>query len=128
MLEFALAGALTGVASHLMVFKRLEVADSHPMMVLSSIAIGQLSIFAVLYGRESAFKTSLAYTGSFIGSLWLSIIMYRLFWHPLRKFPGPVLARTTKLWTTIMTIRSGLKWHRVQAELKEQYGDFVRAG
>jgi hypothetical protein len=62
----------------------------------------------------------------FLAALALSITFYRLFFHPLRKYPGPVLARLTKLWLANMC-RDG-KVFRVVDALHKQYGDVVRIG
>jgi hypothetical protein len=57
----------------------------------------------------------------------LSMVVYRLSpWHPLAKYPGPALAKVTKLYW----------WHQAkigqtgytQAKLHHEYGDFVRIG
>ncbi|KAJ5090124.1 hypothetical protein N7532_008808 [Penicillium argentinense] len=62
----------------------------------------------------------------YIASLFSSIIVYRVFFHRLRQFPGPKLACVTKLWHA---------WHArhrqnylVLGKLHETYGDFIRTG
>jgi hypothetical protein len=62
----------------------------------------------------------------FLSALCLSIALYRLFLHPLRKYPGPVLARLTKFWL-VEVCRDG-ETFRVVRELHKQYGDIVRIG
>lgn len=58
--------------------------------------------------------------------LWGSMIVRRLFFHPLCDFPGPWLARTSKLWHVARSVDS--KNHLVMHELYEKYGSFVRTG
>ncbi|PYI02316.1 cytochrome P450, partial [Aspergillus sclerotiicarbonarius CBS 121057] len=56
----------------------------------------------------------------------LAIACYNLFLHPLRSFPGPPLARVSKLWSRIGN-RTGRKAERIHhAHL--QYGPVVRIG
>jgi hypothetical protein len=62
----------------------------------------------------------------FLAALGLSITFYRLLFHPLRKYPGPVLARLTKIWFAFVC-RDGKVFRVIQA-LHKQYGDVVRIG
>ncbi|KEY67605.1 hypothetical protein S7711_08275 [Stachybotrys chartarum IBT 7711] len=55
-----------------------------------------------------------------------SIAVYRLFFHRLSDFPGPALARVSKLWHTVQCQDS--RNHLVLDKLHQQYGDFVRTG
>jgi tryprostatin B 6-hydroxylase len=55
-----------------------------------------------------------------------SIAVYRLFFHRLGDFPGPALARVSKLWHTVQCQDS--RNHLVLDKLHQQYGDFVRTG
>ncbi|KAJ6460901.1 cytochrome P450 [Mycena sanguinolenta] len=65
----------------------------------------------------------------FLGSLTLSIVVYRLSpFHPLAQYPGPAIAKATKLWSFWKTAQ-GYKylWHK---ELHDKYGpaDIVVSG
>ena len=56
-----------------------------------------------------------------------SIFIYRLSpWHPLANYPGPVLARISKLWGVIYMAKS--KTHQKLKSLHEKYGPYVRVG
>ena len=56
-----------------------------------------------------------------------SIIIYRLSpWHPLANYPGPVLAKVSKLWGAVHMARG--KTHRTLKSLHEKYGSYVRVG
>jgi hypothetical protein len=60
-------------------------------------------------------------------SLASSITLYRLSpFHPLAKYPGPVLARVSRFWAVREVARG--HQHRVSHELFERYGDVVRTG
>lgn len=63
---------------------------------------------------------------SYLGALWTSMIIYRSFFHRLHSFPGPPLARTSKLYHCLKlgkmdNFRKLAGWHG-------EYGDFVRIG
>lgn len=63
----------------------------------------------------------------YLCSLSLSITVYRLSpFHPLAKYPGPVLARISRLWAVYSVIRG--KQHMDSHELFLRYGDVVRTG
>ncbi|KAF4551111.1 Cytochrome P450-like protein 70 [Elsinoe fawcettii] len=52
------------------------------------------------------------------------IVIYNLFFHPLRNFPGPLLYRISKIPYSLMLIR-GRTSHEVKA-MHDKYGDIVR--
>lgn len=51
-------------------------------------------------------------------------VLYRLFFHPLRKVPGPRAAAVTGLWRTSKYIKG--QWHDDIVKLHAQYGPVVR--
>ncbi|KAI0418848.1 cytochrome P450 [Xylaria grammica] len=53
-----------------------------------------------------------------------SVSVYRLYAHPLRKVPGPFLARITELWRTVHYFRG--TWFDDILELHRKYGPVVR--
>ncbi|PVI04480.1 cytochrome P450 [Periconia macrospinosa] len=61
-------------------------------------------------------------------SLFSSIGVYRVFFHKLRSFPGPYLARVSKLWHVWKCVKSRSRNHLILDDLYKQYGDFVRTG
>jgi hypothetical protein len=63
----------------------------------------------------------------YIGTLLTSTVLYRLSpFHPLAKYPGPLICRITKIWFA-MKSWSG-KQHLYYYDLHQQYGDIVRIG
>lgn len=64
----------------------------------------------------------------YMAGLMLSIFVYRVFFHRLTKagFPGPPLARVSKLWH-VWACRTS-KNHQVLYDLHNKFGDFVRTG
>jgi hypothetical protein len=51
-------------------------------------------------------------------------IIHNLFFHPLRKIPGPFLARATVLWRLVRYFRGS--WHDDVVKVHRQYGQVVR--
>lgn len=63
---------------------------------------------------------------AYLGALWTSMIIYRAFFHRLHHFPGPRLAKTSKLYHVSQlgkmdNCQKLAGWHQA-------YGDFVRIG
>ncbi|KAH8748680.1 cytochrome P450 [Diaporthe sp. PMI_573] len=66
-----------------------------------------------------------AHVESFELYLW-PLATYRIFFHPLSKYPGPVLAKLTSLvWTYHFTKGDIIRWND---ELHTKYGETVRSG
>ncbi|KAL9089692.1 MAG: hypothetical protein Q9159_002420 [Coniocarpon cinnabarinum] len=65
-------------------------------------------------------------TSLFTCSLFLSMTLYRLFFHRLRHFPGPKIAAVSKLWHAYHCL--GGQNYRFLSDLHMKYGDFVRTG
>ncbi|PYI01926.1 benzoate 4-monooxygenase cytochrome P450 [Aspergillus sclerotiicarbonarius CBS 121057] len=119
-LLLALGGAL-GVAMHHGLFIHGEWHVQAP-----NILLGHIVAFALLHVFIDSSLISLSIITSYLFSLLSSITIYRVFFHPLRHFPGPVGARITKLWH-VWKVRDSRNY-RVLEELHAQYGDFVRTG
>jgi hypothetical protein len=56
--------------------------------------------------------------------LLVSILFYRAYLHPLRKIPGPPLAKLTELWRTNRYFQG--QWHQDILQLHREYGPVVR--
>ncbi|KAL8752706.1 MAG: hypothetical protein Q9184_005652 [Pyrenodesmia sp. 2 TL-2023] len=61
---------------------------------------------------------------SYAFTLLASMTLYRVFFHPLRAFPGPFMAKTTKLWNVAHAAKSTN--FRLMEDMRRSYGDFVR--
>ncbi|KAI0013591.1 cytochrome P450 [Xylariaceae sp. FL0662B] len=55
-----------------------------------------------------------------------SVVIYRLFLHPLAKFPGPKLAAATRWYECYYDVFCGGRYTWKIAELHEQYGPIIR--
>jgi hypothetical protein len=126
----SLAGATLGIASHLCYFIRGERDTQSPRILATAIItpfllFGSLQKFdskiSILYAVKITAVTSLSY----LAALTLSIIIYRLFFHPLRKFPGPFTYKVTK-WAHMANIASDSRNHIHTEQLRSKYGNIVR--
>ncbi|GME55174.1 putative benzoate 4-monooxygenase cytochrome p450 [Neofusicoccum parvum] len=129
-LPAALAAAAVGVSLHLCLFIRGEW-ERHVPILLAIVITGPIMLnvlLLVIYNLSlaRAIVTTILLVGSLNAGLFTSITTYRLFFHPLNKFPGPVGARITGFWSIWQSIRTDYKWHLKVQQLHEEYGDFVR--
>ncbi|KNG46187.1 cytochrome p450 [Stemphylium lycopersici] len=69
---------------------------------------------------------ALAIWACFLVGVYASLLTYRLFLHPLNRFPGPFAARISDLWLSLQL--GGHDMHRLSEQLTTAYGDFVRVG
>jgi hypothetical protein len=76
------------------------------------------------FGAHLAFFPSFAV---YILALVTSTILYRISpFRPLAKFPGPLFARTSRIWWSYVS-RAGHQ-HLIMQQLHEKYGGVVRIG
>jgi hypothetical protein len=64
---------------------------------------------------------------SFNTTTLLSIVIYRIFFHRIRKFPGPFAAQISRFHATYIRAKHGNYYVALKA-MHEKYGDFVRTG
>jgi hypothetical protein len=125
-----LLAALVGITLHLSVFIHGEHHMKAPILlwlhVLGTFALWYAKTTGTIGSSNDAIWEAGAVLGSYLIALLSSITIYRLYFHRARHFPGPILARVTKLWHAAHTLDS--KNHIVLDELYKTYGDFVRTG
>ena len=111
--------------SHLL-FRRFEPHSALSCMILL-IAIPTLLAAPVSYsGRSPYTALSLAFALYWSGLVFFTLT-YRLSpFHPLSKYPGPVLAKSSKLWGAYLSAIGDQ--HRCYKRLHDRYGDIVRIG
>lgn len=122
---------IAGVVSHQAVFRPVEI-DTLLWRLLfiyiialaaitgSYIRIGGYQIVAALL------QTALVATTYNVG-VFTSIFVYRAFFHPLQKFPGPFWARVSRFHAMGKMIQSRKGYEDIQ-KLHQKYGDIVRVG
>ena len=123
--------ATAGLLSHWTYFIRGEHHMETPALFVSLFLIPTsificYSVFTDLNIWMSLLRT-MAVTISYLASLTTSIVLYRTYFHRLRRFPGPEWAKISKLWH-VSHLTSGLNNFRLLEGLHKQYGDFVRTG
>lgn len=129
LLSVSLLFAPLGLFSHLVYF----IYDEHHMQsvrILSAFTLGPPTIFALvlLTGDITVFDairmTAVASTSFFL-ALTVSILSYRMWLHPLRRFPGPLPARLTKLTHSLRLLTRSDNFAQTD-RLHQKFGDIVR--
>src|ERR1700759_4536365 len=99
--QIALGGIALGVLSHWAYFIRGEhhlQALRYFIAALTFPTLAVVSLVSLSVPLLVAVKqTTVLYTTFFTG-LYSSVFVYRVFFHPLRSFPGPFGAKVSKLW------------------------------
>ncbi|KAI1109696.1 cytochrome P450 [Nemania sp. NC0429] len=124
-----LVAAALGVLSHVTIFIRGEWHMYGSLLGRTFVtAAFALSCVEILHhGNLSiATRATVNIIGSYLLSLFVSIAVYRIWFHRLRRFPGPRLASVTKLWH-VWKCRKGDN-HLVLEDLAKRYGPIIRTG
>jgi hypothetical protein len=97
------------------------------LTAFASVVLGVPIVLTVISQPASSILYFLKTTAIYLLTVGASITAYRLSpFHPLAKYPGPVLARVSRLWATQGVIRG--YQHLESHELFTRYGDVVRTG
>jgi hypothetical protein len=128
-IHFAIAFA-AGILLHATIFSRHFEWDRHATNILvSASAIFVATVVIIANIEHVSWSLSVSFTGVltliFLSDHLGSMIVYRLFLHPLRLFPGPKAARITSLWIIKHNLPD-LKLYVKLYNLHDRYGDFVR--
>lgn len=122
--------AVAGVLAHQVIFKHGEWHMQAPLLC-QLFGIGTsavMLIVSLVKGPVTGVTFGSAIASIFTSALFASMLVYRCFFHRLRQFPGPTLARASKFWHVWNCIKSGSQNHMVLDGLHKKYGDFVRTG
>ncbi|KAM7199177.1 cytochrome P450 [Rhypophila sp. PSN 637] len=120
----------TGVVSHLAFFRIGEHHLQGMTYILTAFTVFTLSIitqnhflgFDLLAAiSDSTFLASLYFSG-----VYTSLLIFRVFFHPLRTFPGPLGSKISSAW--FETYLSKQDSFRQLERLHQQHGDFLRIG
>ncbi|KAL4922111.1 cytochrome P450 [Aspergillus aurantiobrunneus] len=126
----ALTFLLLGAAFHQ--FIRIGEIDNRlgPLSLLYlvsflSLCVGYVQLFSLTWPQ--AVGGAVLASWSFNFGLAVSIVLYRTFFHRLRPFPGPWMAKVTRLFT-VMQATERTQYHLDLEQMHRTYGDFVRTG
>lgn len=122
--------AAAGICSHTFLYIKGEWHLVAPRLlraylVLSVLMLGLQGTYHH-YNVQATITDTMMVIGTYAIALFISMTIYRVFFHRLRKFPGPFLASVTKLWHVFHTLSS--QNHVLLNYLHDKYGDFVRTG
>jgi hypothetical protein len=129
-LEILFTGAAFGVLFHI---STLPVdLDFKIWLLLKSYAAAFCGVFIVLittfhFGPISSLAMTLYIAASFHVGLFSSMVIYRLFFHRLRKFPGPFGAKITRFYPVYLSAKKQQYILDLQG-FHRKYGDVVRTG
>lgn len=128
--QVAVTFGLFGFAFHLAV-RNIEI--DYRLWRLFSVYLlvwaGLVGIYVNVFGLSWLYALTTAWFAGlcFNVGLVISIGVYRLLFHRLRRFPGPWGARLSRFYAVRLASK-GLQYHLELQKLHEQYGDFVRTG
>lgn len=122
--------ASVGALSHSLYFVRGE-HHQHTLQFLQILFYGFLSSSFVLarllqVQYAQAMQLAAMVIGSYLTALWMSMLIYRAFFHRLNSFAGPRLAKLSKFYQFFTGLR--LDAFRRSHEAHQRYGNFVRTG
>jgi hypothetical protein len=120
-----------GIALHLLVFKNIELEVYLPPFVgVSLLSFGGLIYHHVFFDNGSTI-TSLSRGLSEVLcvalGIFCSMAVYRIFFHSIRKVPGPFWAGLTRFYALYLSAKN-VQYHVEITKMHEKYGDFIRTG
>ena len=121
---------VAGISSHIGYFIKGEHHIQAPKIFRFYLILACLIFFIeACHERKNVKTVGLRATSlicCYAATLFGSMITYRVFFHRLRKFPGPPMARVSKIWNVVKASKSTN--FRLMEELHDRYGDFIRTG
>lgn len=119
---------LLGTLSHACLFAHGEWHMQSPTLFVLALGLPAFAscLVSIDSGISRAVQVTTAVSLRYLCGLFASMLVYRLFLHRLRVFPGPGLASLTKFWHMVKVMHG--KNHVLLQSLHQEYGDFVRTG
>jgi cytochrome P450 len=123
--------ASLGLASHLGYFIRGEHQVKAPKLFIAALISPCIAIWALTHYGDvplaHAARLSFAAWGSYLATVFASTLVYRAFFHPLRHYPGPRLAKLSQFYHMFMIRDKGDNYRYIH-DMHAKYGEFVRIG
>ncbi|KAL2872693.1 cytochrome P450 [Aspergillus lucknowensis] len=132
----SVVGAATGIGTHLVFYRVGEWDLKAPSILLTYTILG---VAAIACDRTHVLDGTLVTVASFprgwavrlvlahIAGVYTSMILYRTWFHRLKAFPGPFLARISNFYVSYLSARR-LHLYEETERLHREYGDYVRLG
>ncbi|KAL4734141.1 Tryprostatin B 6-hydroxylase [Aspergillus similis] len=133
-LRYLATAGLTGISTHLWYFRRGE-HHLYPWRYVRFHVCLVIAVAFLLYAKESPPYTQSAseicketclLILTYLVGLFTSLLVYRTLFHPLRRFPGPWVAKISSFWLSLR-LRDGPSF-RILHDLHQVYGPVVRVG
>ncbi|KAL4957948.1 cytochrome P450 monooxygenase [Aspergillus filifer] len=128
-----LVGAVTGIATHVYVFRHGEWDLKAPSILTVYAALGITAAALDSYyvrglldfplPQERALDLLVAH----VAGIYTSMLIYRAFLHRLNRFPGPFVARLSTFYAAYLSARN-LRLIDETERLHKAHGDYVRLG
>lgn len=130
MLLLDLAAGALGVLSHVLYFNNGEhhmwAVKYVQLFVTAFIGTATALVKGWTFNVSSAISTTAILAASYLIGVFTSMFVYRIFFHPLKKFPGPFGAKVLGLWMSFHA--SSLDGYLRYEDLHKKYGKYVRTG
>lgn len=126
----ATSAAALGILFHVTVVRYLDVDNfMYTFLALLWAASALVTSAHLLIGFSfiSACARVLLLAISFDAGLFLSMAVYRVFFHRLRKFPGPFGAKVSRFYSAYLAGKD-VKYYKEVEKMHQKYGDFIRTG
>ncbi|PYH85341.1 cytochrome P450 [Aspergillus uvarum CBS 121591] len=132
LLSLGSSAAGLAIVLHLTLFRTSFPTEDHLHELLIIYIVTVIAVFAAyLTSIDYSVTQSLArvcwIAGAFNTGLVLSIGVYRLFFHRLRRFPGPLGSRVSRFYDAYLAGRN-VQYNLEIEKLHKRYGDFIRTG
>lgn len=126
-----LSAILLGILAHVTVIRPLAVeeylGEIFTTYAVSAVILGYAYRFiAGLPTVQTLARVAWGLSAFNVG-LFFSIAVYRAFFHPLHRFPGPFLSKVSRFYDAYLAGRD-LQYHVELERLHKTHGDFVRTG
>ncbi|KAI1103518.1 putative benzoate 4-monooxygenase cytochrome P450 [Jackrogersella minutella] len=128
--QAALVSTLLGVVFHLTILQIKNIEYSmYRILAAIPLTVFGLSVLCSRNGfpLPDVFTRVSILVVSFSVGLFSSMIIYRLFFHRLKRFRGPLDLKTSRLFSALRASRK-VQYGKVVAGLHDEYGDFIRTG
>jgi hypothetical protein len=118
---------LTDTQATYFVFKRYEPDSPLPLLVLLGVIPGIIANHLLPILPNNILLAALSIYTPYFSLIFAFVAAYRLSpFHPLAKYPGPILNKLSKF--RVSWILAGGKVHIHYQDLHKEYGDVVRVG